>query len=51
MGRLEKLYFRFTLVGNKVKDYYLLELRVDDAEQRQDGIYRRYEQPVVVPDV
>ncbi len=51
VGRLEKLYFRFTLVGNKVKDYYLLELRVDDAEQRQDGIYRRYEQPVVVPDV
>lgn len=50
-GKLDKLYFRFDLVGNKVRDYYLLELRVDEAEQRQDGIYRKYEQPVVVPDV
>ncbi len=51
VGRLEKLYFRFTLVGNKVLDYYLLELRVDDNEQRGNGIYRKYEQPVTVPKV
>ncbi len=51
IGKLDPLYFRFTLVGDKVQDYYLLELRVDDSEQRQDGIYRKYEQPVTVPSV
>ena len=51
IDRLEKTYFRFDLVGNKVLDYYLLDLRVGDSEQRQDGIYRKYERPVVVPDV
>ncbi len=51
IGKLDPLYFRFTLVGDKVQDYYLLELRVDDSEQRQDGIYRKYERPVTVPSV
>ena len=51
VGKIDPLYFRFTLVGNKVLDYYLLELRVDDSEQREDGIYRKYERPVTVPAV
>ena len=42
------VYFRFSLVGSKTRDYYLLDLNTDDSEFSKQGIYREYRQPVIV---
>jgi hypothetical protein len=46
-----KMYFRFILVGTKSKDYYLLNLDINDSEFSKKGIYKEYEQSVLVKGV
>ena len=45
------IYYRFVLVGTKIKDYYLLDLFVDDKEFEKEGVYRDYGQTIVVKGV
>ena len=47
----EKMYFRFGLVGTKPKDYYLLNLNVNDSEFDKTGIYKDYGQSIVIQGV
>jgi len=46
-----KLYFKFILVGTKVKDYYLLGLSINDSDFDKKGIYRDYRQSIVIKGV
>ena len=46
-----KIYFRFGLVGTKHKDYYLLNLDINDSKFDRSGIYRDYGQSVVIKGV
>ncbi|MHC4929260.1 MAG: hypothetical protein ACYTFU_06230 [Planctomycetota bacterium] len=46
-----KMYFRFILVGTKSKDYYLLNLDINDSEFSKKGIYKEYEQSILVKGV
>jgi len=46
-----KMYFRFNLVGTKSKDYYLLNLDINDSEFSKKGIYKEYEQSILVKGV
>ena len=47
----EKMYFRFILVGSKSKDYYLLTLDINDSGFDIEGIYKEYEQSLVIQGV
>jgi len=47
----EKMYFRFILVGTKSKDYYLLNLDINDSEFSKEGIYKEYGQSILIQDV
>ncbi len=47
----EKMYFRFILVGSKSKDYYLLNLDINDSEFGIEGIYNEYEQSILIQGV
>ena len=47
----EKLHFKFSLVGTKHKDYYLLDFSIKDDEFSKDGIYINYDSPIVIQDV
>lgn len=46
-----KMYFRFILVGTKTKDYYLLNLDVNDSEFSKEGIYKKYGQSILIQGV
>jgi hypothetical protein len=46
-----KMYFKFTLVGTKSKDYYLINLNINDSELEKNGIYREYGQSIIVQGV
>ena len=46
-----RMYFRFSLVGTKSKDYYLLNLSTNDSGFSKNGIYREYGQPIIVEGV
>jgi len=46
-----KMYFRFILLGTKSKDYYLLNLDINDSEYSKKGIYKEYEQSILVKGV
>jgi hypothetical protein len=43
-----KTWFKFMLVGSRSKDYYLLDLKTDDAEFAKKGKYREYAQPIII---
>lgn len=47
----EKLHFKFSLVGTKHKDYYLLNFRTNGDGFSKNGIYRDYEKSFIVHDV
>ena len=47
----EHLFFRFTLVGSKSKDYYLLDLKTDSTEFTKEGRYLEYQQPLLIDGV
>jgi hypothetical protein len=44
-------WFKFMLVGTKTKDYYLLDLKTSTSEFAKEGIYRKYEQSILVQGV
>lgn len=46
-----KMYFRFGLVGTRPKDYYLLNLNINDSEFDKTGIYKDYGQSIVIQGV
>ncbi|MCP4335526.1 MAG: hypothetical protein GY785_22985 [Gammaproteobacteria bacterium] len=46
-----KMYFRFGLVGTKPKDYYLLNLTINDSEFDKTGINKDYDQTIVIQGV
>ncbi len=46
-----KMYFRFILVGTKSKDYYLLNLDINDSEFSKEGIYKEYGQSILIQGV
>jgi hypothetical protein len=46
-----QMYFRFILVGTKTKDYYLLTIDTSNSEFAKKGIYREYEQSIIVQGV
>ena len=46
-----KIYFRFILVGTKSKDYYLLNLDINDSGFSKKGIYKEYGQPILIQGV
>jgi hypothetical protein len=46
-----KMYFRFILVGTKFKDYYLLNLDINDSEFSKEGIYKEYGQSILIQGV
>ena len=45
------LYFKFNLVGTKIKDYYLLGLIMNESSFDRKGIYRDYGQSIVISGV
>lgn len=46
-----RVYYKFTLVGTKTKDYYLIDLNVNDAAFASKGIYGEYRRAIVVEGV
>lgn len=46
-----KIYFRFTLVGTKSKDYYLLNWNTNDSGFRREGIYNEYKRSILIQGV
>lgn len=47
----DKVYFKFTLVGTRPRDYYLLDLNISDSDFDKIGFYREYRQSIVVEGV
>jgi len=47
----DRMYFKFTLVGTKSKDYYLINLDFNDSELKKNGIYREFGQSIIVQGV
>jgi len=47
----ERVFYKFTLVGTRPKDYYLLDLGISDSRFDKIGIYREYLQSIVVKGV
>lgn len=45
------MYFRFSLVGSKSRDYYLSNFTTSDSVFSKKGIYREYGQSIVVEGV
>ena len=43
-----KSYFKFSLVGTKFKDYYLIELNTQDSEFSKTGIYGEYNPSIII---
>lgn len=43
-----RVYYKFTLVGTRPKDYYLLDLNVSDSSFGKTGIFHEYREPIVV---
>ena len=50
-GGKGKMYFKFSLVGTKSKDYYLIGLSTNDTEFSKTGIYREYGKSIIVQGV
>jgi len=46
-----KIHFKFSLVGTKTKDYYLINLSTSDSEFRKIGIYREYDPSIIIQGV
>lgn len=46
-----RMYFRFSLVGTKSRDYYLLNFTTSDSVFSKKGIYREYDKSIVVKGV
>ena len=46
-----KLYFKFSLVGTKTKDYYLINLNTGNSEYIKNGIYREYGRSIIIQGV
>lgn len=46
-----KMYFKFSLVGTRSRDYYLLNLTTNDSGFSKDGVYSEYRKPIVVQGV
>lgn len=42
------VFYKFTLVGTKPRDYYLIDLNVSDSSYEKTGIFREYREPIVV---
>ncbi len=45
------LYFRFSLVGTRSKDYYLIDLDTRDTPFVKSGIHREYAQSIIIQGV
>ena len=43
-----KLFFKFSLTGTKTRDYYLLDFSTNDSGFVKKGIYREFEESIVV---
>ena len=43
-----KMYFKFTLVGTKSRDYYLIDMNINESEQEKKGIYREYGESIII---
>jgi hypothetical protein len=50
-GSAGKIWFKFTLVGSRSKDYYLLDLETADAGFAKEGAYRDYAEPIIIQGV
>ena len=46
-----KMYFKFSLVGTKSKDYYLIDLSTNDSGFSKNGIYGEYRQSIIIQGV
>ena len=46
-----KIYFKFSLVGTKSKDYYLIDFNISDTGFSKEGIHREYGQSIIVQGV
>ena len=46
-----KMYFRFSLVGTRSRDYYLLNFSTSDSVFSKKGLYREYGKSIVVKGV
>lgn len=46
-----KIFFKFSLVGTKSKDYYLISLTTNDTEFSKSGIYREYGESIIIQGV
>ena len=44
----EKIYFKFSLVGSKSKDYYLIELETNDTGFNKKGVHREYGDSITI---
>ena len=42
------VFYRFTLLGTKTKDYSLLNINLRDTEHKKGGLYREFAKPVEV---
>lgn len=47
----KKLYFKFSLAGTKNKDYYLLSFSSGSEEFGKEGVYRNYENSIIIDGV
>ena len=50
-GGEEKMYFKFSLVGTKSKDYYLIDLTTNDTGFSKTGVYREYGKSIIIQGV
>ena len=46
-----KIYFKFSLVGTKTRDYYLIDLNTKDSEFSKTGVYREYDPSIIIQDI
>ena len=46
-----KIYFKFSLVGTKTKDYYLMNLNTKDSEFSKIGVYREFDPSIIIQGV
>ena len=47
-GGEEKMYLKFSLVGTKSKDYYLIDLTTNDTGFSKTGVYREYGKSIII---
>ena len=47
----KELHFKLSLIGTKLKDYYLLDFKTGTDDFGKDGIYRDYEKSIIISGV